>query len=370
VSGEIDAYRLSDKVLKEKYKPFFEGMQCVFHWFSPVFCIILVNTRSTRLSTDNVQGTAELAPEKYVIGIDGGGTKTTALLTSLDGTVVAEARGGAANMAVAGASQTADVIFALILQCCTYAGCTFDDLQNIVLGLAGMGRKGERAELSNALFDLATKRGSPLRNIRIETDAEIALEAAFAGGPGIVVIAGTGAVAVYRAENGEQIRAGGWGRILGDEGSGYALGRDGLNAVMRELDGRGDKTLLTKKALEHYGVTSVEELIQKVYYDAADVAGFSRRVLEAITERDHVANRIAVDNVNELVNLAAVLVKKQPPKRKLPVALMGSLLETENPYAKMVRERIPAALPQLLIMRPKFPAAYGAVILALDAFRS
>jgi hypothetical protein len=57
VSGEIDAYRLFDKVLKEKYKPFFEGMQCVFHWFSPVFCIIFVIACGTRLSTDNVLGT-------------------------------------------------------------------------------------------------------------------------------------------------------------------------------------------------------------------------------------------------------------------------------------------------------------------------
>jgi glucosamine kinase len=307
--------------------------------------------------------------KQYVIGIDGGGTKTQALLVGMDGAVVAECTGGPAQLQVMGPAQTARVLLDLIKECCSKVECPPQSLQRTVLGIAGAGRASDRTELSGALLSLGTKKKFPITNITIETDARIALEAAFAGGPGIVVIAGTGSIALYRTEDGKLLRAGGWGNVLGDEGGGYAIARDALSAVMRQYDGRGEKTLLTPKALEFFGVSSPEELITRVYHNNADVAAFTPKVFEAVNERDRIAHLVSVKNANELVEIVRVLMMQVRPRMKLPVALMGGLLESDHVYSKMVREKVAHSLPQVVVQKPKFPPAFGAAIIGLNAFR-
>jgi N-acetylglucosamine kinase-like BadF-type ATPase len=306
---------------------------------------------------------------RFVIGVDGGGTKTDALIVGLDGTIVAECHGGPTQLQIVGIERAAEILFGLISDCCAKANCTPEALQNIVLGIAGAGRGMDRAELVNAILANGIKKKFMLKNILVETDARIALEAALAGKPGIVVIGGTGSIALYRTEAGAILRSGGWGKILGDEGGGFAIARDALNAVMRQHDGRLDKTVLTAKALKHFGVASPDELIPKIYHDHAELAAFAPAVLEAEVERDRIAHSILVKNANEIVELVRVLTMQSRPKTKLPVVPMGRLLETENVYAKMVREKLAHSLPQILIQKPKFPAAFGAAILGLNAFR-
>jgi len=307
--------------------------------------------------------------KRFVIGVDGGGTKSHAILVALDGTVIAESRGGPTNLQTAGIQAAVKTIFELISDCCKQASCPSDALESIVLGLAGAGRVLDRTELHNTLSDLSLKKKFPLKNIIVETDARIALEAAFAASPGVVLIAGTGSIALYRTEDGKILRAGGWGSILGDEGSGFAISRDALNAVMRQYDGRGEKTILTKKALSHFNVTSVEDVISKIYHDREDVSAFCPKVLEAVMERDHIAHNILVKNAGELVELVRVLTMQVRPKKKLPVCMMGGLLESENEYSKLVKEKIVRSLPHVVVQKPKFPAPYGAAILGLNAFR-
>lgn len=307
--------------------------------------------------------------KRYVIGVDGGGSKTHALIVGMDGSVIAECFGGPTNLGAVGITPAAQILFDLIHECCEKATCAPTSLQNIILGIAGAGRAQARMELSDKLISLGNKRKFPLQHLSIETDARIALEAAFAGGPGLVVISGTGSVALYRTEDGKILRAGGWGSILGDEGSGFAIGRDGLNAVLRQHDGRGEKTLLTRKALDHFAISGVEELITKVYQEKSDVAAFAPKVLEASFERDRIAHLILVKNSTDLADHVRVLTMQVRPKHKLPVSLMGGLLENENGYQKMVKEKIIGSLPHVVVQKPKFPAAFGAAILGLNAFR-
>ena len=212
--------------------------------------------------------------KRYVVGVDGGGTKTHAILVGLDGTVLAESFGGPSNLQKVGLEKAADALFSAILECCKNVKCAPEDVQSIVLGVSGAGRPADKAVLVEKLHALGVRRKFPVNNIVVETDARIALEAAFAGGPGIVLIGGTGSIALYRTEDGKLLRAGGWGNIIGDEGSGYAIARDALNAVMRQHDGRSEKTLLTKKALQHFSVEQVDHLITKIYHDHTDVASF------------------------------------------------------------------------------------------------
>jgi N-acetylglucosamine kinase-like BadF-type ATPase len=307
--------------------------------------------------------------KRYVVGVDGGGTRTRAILVGLDGAVLAEREGGATNLQRVSPEEAAKVIFHLIAGCCEKDRIVSESLQNIVLGVAGAGRPNDRSSLVEALSAFSVKHKFPLRNISVETDARIALEAAFAGGPGIVLIGGTGSIALYRTEDGKILRSGGWGRILGDEGSGYAVARDALNAVMRQYDGRAEKTLLTAKALEFFNVPSPEELIIRIHFDKMEISGFAPQVLLAATERDRTAHTILIENAKEMADLVRHLVMKVMPKRKLPVSLMGGLLEDDNPYSKLVKEKIASALPQVVILKPKFPASFGAAIIGLNAFR-
>jgi N-acetylglucosamine kinase-like BadF-type ATPase len=183
------------------------------------------------------------------------------------------------------------------------------------------------------------------------------------------VISGTGSIAWGKTRDGRIARAGGWGHLIGDEGSGYAIGRDALNAVFRHVDGRGEKTVLTQKALAHFGAASTDELLSKIYYDHADLASFAPKVFEAVAERDRQSHLLLIKNAGELSDQVRVLIMQARPKKKLPVALMGGLLASDNVYAKMVRDKILSSLPQVVVQRPKFPAAFGAAILGLNAFK-
>lgn len=307
--------------------------------------------------------------KQYVIGIDGGGSKTHAVIVGMDGTVLAEGHGGPTNLMTVGVKAAVPIFFELIKTCADAIKAETSTLASVVIGVAGAGRAVERTDLLNALLLHCQKKKLPLKQVRIETDARIALEAAFAGGPGIVVVAGTGSIALYRTEDDKIIRAGGWGKLIGDEGSGYVISRDALNAVMRQADGRGEKTLLTQKAFEHFGVTTAEEIVAKILYERADIASFAPKVFEAVVERDRTAHLLIIKNANDLSDHVRVLVMKASPKKMLSVALMGGVLESENVYSKMVREKINHSLPQVVVQRPKFPAAFGAAILGLNAFR-
>jgi N-acetylglucosamine kinase-like BadF-type ATPase len=100
-----------------------------------------------------------------------------------------------------------------------------------------------------------------------------------------------------------------------------------------------------------------------------EISGFAPQVLLAATERDRTAHTILIENAKEMADLVRHLVMKVMPKRKLPVSLMGGLLEDDNPYSKLVKEKIASALPQVVILKPKFPASFGAAIIGLNAFR-
>ncbi|HLB00628.1 MAG TPA: BadF/BadG/BcrA/BcrD ATPase family protein [Bacteroidota bacterium] len=307
--------------------------------------------------------------KRVVVGVDGGGTRTRALLVSFDGTVLAEAAGGASNVQKKGVDGSADVIFEVIRKCMEKAGSPHQAIAHVVIGAAGAGRPSTRSELTAAISSLAQKNKSPFIQVTVETDARIALEAAFPGKPVIVLIAGTGSIALYRADDGQIHRAGGWGNLIGDEGSGYAIARDGCSAVMKEYDGRSEKTLLSAKAREYFDLTDLEDLIQKLYAEKTDLASFAEKVLEASVERDRTARQILIHNAAELVETVRILTLAHPPKNKLPVCLMGGLLDHDNDYSKLVREKLSATLPQIIIQKPKFPAAFGAAILGLNAFR-
>src|SRR5204863_550463 len=193
----------------------------------------------------------------HVLGIDAGGTKTVCLLADERGDVVAESRGPGANLHAAGEETVERVLQQVV-------GGALDGRpvvpEAICLGIAGVDRRHEADRIAAIMRRIGHR-----SRVLVVNDALIALAAGAGDDPGIVIISGTGSIVYGRNDRVEAARAGGWGHMIGDEGSGYWIGREALAAVMRAADGRGPSTALTAEILRHFGVADVSHLPRIVY---------------------------------------------------------------------------------------------------------
>ncbi|HUR92211.1 MAG TPA: BadF/BadG/BcrA/BcrD ATPase family protein, partial [Gemmatimonadaceae bacterium] len=195
---------------------------------------------------------------RLVCGVDGGGSKTHAIIARADdGSVVAEAEGSGSAVRPGHASESARVIASTVAAALEKVEAGDKSLSLLLVGVAGVGRKDERENLAAALEDLDVA-----DEVVIETDAEIALEDAFDGGAGIILIAGTGSIAHGRGPAGQRSRCGGWGPRVGDEGSGAWIGRRALGIVAAAHDGREPATTLTGAILTATQLNEPDDLIR------------------------------------------------------------------------------------------------------------
>lgn len=312
-----------------------------------------------------------MAKRQFVAGMDGGATKTAAMLSDLAGLVLAEAIGGPSNPQVVGAEKSAAVIVELLENLCVEAKCGTNEILFTVAGLAGAGREGDKERVRSAVVAEAKKRRVPIGQVGIESDGRISLEGAFKGRPGIILIAGTGSFSLAKDHKGEIHRAGGWGRIVGDEGSGYVIGRDGLNAVAKHLDGRGKATVLTKLVDERLGLSNQEKIINGVYRENFDVARVAPLVIEAAEGKDTECARILNKATFELFEHVRTLVNKieasSRARSKISLSFIGSLISNDNIYQKILTHKITFSLPQVNVIAPEAPPAYGAVLLSIHS---
>jgi N-acetylglucosamine kinase-like BadF-type ATPase len=315
-----------------------------------------------------------MAKKQFVIGIDGGGTKTAAMLADLKGNVLVEQTGGPSNFQIIGVEKAAEVLFDLIERCCAEIGCSVDEVRSIAAGLTGAGREADQERMRIGLVEYAHRGRETLREVIIESDARVALEGAFRGNVGIILISGTGSIAFGKDQAGNVHRAGGWGRILGDEGSGYSIGRDALNAISKDLDGRGKPTLLTKLVAKQFGLSDQEKIISAIYRDNFDVALLAPLVIEAATSHDVEASRILNKATFELAEHVRALLNKiekvSRVRQKIPLAFIGSVISSDNVFSNILRNKIVFSLPQISIVKPQALPAYGAVLLALRSLRN
>lgn len=314
-----------------------------------------------------------MANQEFVIGIDGGGTKTAAILADLQGNVIVEETAGASNFQVMGVEKAADVLFNLIRKCCKEADCSVADVQCVVAGLTGAGRDSDKKQIGDELVALAKESRVTLNNVVIESDARIALEGAFRGEAGIILIAGTGSIAFAKDQSGTIYRTGGWGRILGDEGGGYSIGRDGLNAVTRHLDGRGKETILTKLVAKEFGLSSQERIITAVYREQFDIASLAPLVIEAAQKGDaecaRILNKATFELSEHVRGLITKIEKSSRVVRKIPLAFIGSVIASDTVFTKILANKITFSLPQITIVKPKTSPVLGAVLMAVQALK-
>jgi N-acetylglucosamine kinase-like BadF-type ATPase len=297
----------------------------------------------------------------HVLGIDVGGTKTVCLLSNEDGTVLAEARDAGANLQGVGELALEKVLHRVMEAALSGQRVT---PSAICLGIAGVDRAEDQAVVQGIMDRIGYK-----ATILIVNDALVALQAGIGDAPGIVIVSGTGSIAYGRNARGEAARAGGWGYVLGDEGSGYWIGRLALRAVVRSADGRGRETSLTPRLLGHFDLTGARELIHKVYHQElapSAIGALARYVQEARDDGDLVAASILDLAAEELVTAAAAVMRRLEMEREsFSFVLAGGMFHALPWLCNQVKNLLPSLAPQSRTIRLEQEPALGAVQLAV-----
>ncbi|WNQ10769.1 BadF/BadG/BcrA/BcrD ATPase family protein [Paenibacillus aurantius] len=248
-----------------------------------------------------------MKPARYLLGIDGGGSRSEAVLQSLDAGEAVVLRGGPLNAHTDGEAKARGHLLALLEQAEERLA-----ERGGVLAAAAVAAACNTGPDKDAHWSVETARERfPDARIAGMEDTEAALEGAFAGGPGILVIAGTGSAAAARTEEGRLLSCGGWGPWFGDEGSGYWLGCEALRAAARAADGRGERTRLEELLAERLGLPSfaMEEAVRRLYgsWGRKEIASLTRQVAEAAAQGDAAALALLEQAAEHLAELAQAL---------------------------------------------------------------
>ncbi len=239
------------------------------------------------------------------VGMDGGGTKTALLARTAPDAPLLERTGPGVNPQRFGVEEACVRLSALLRE--VRDALAPDAPMRVFAGLSGAGRADDQARISATVTaDL----GGDVR-VHITHDADIALDAAFPDASGAIVIAGTGSVILARTRDGVRCRVGGWGYLLGDEGSGTALGLEALRAVCRALDG-GPATRLVQLAADRHELGTRSALIEQVYHTRWPYQHGAAMVLDAAHEGDAVARAIVAQQTDALARQLGYLPRAYP----------------------------------------------------------
>ena len=285
--------------------------------------------------------------DRLIIGVDGGGTKTDAVLASVgpDGRfdILGRGRSGASNMRLAGRDEALSSLGEAI-GAATEGVLTGGRKADIaVLGLAG----SEFPDIQSQIRQWAED-GGLCHRVEILNDAEPVLAAGTPDRWGVALVVGTGSVAIGQLPDGKRITKGGWGHWYGDHGSGYDLGASALGAVSEAEDGMGAETELSARMLEHFQLHNPRMIIQKLYASGnvrARIAATAPVVIAAAEAGDIVAHRIVERCAGDLVWLVTAVTCDLEIEQPYPLALSGGVICRHPSYRARLESRLHAVNP-------------------------
>ncbi len=291
----------------------------------------------------------------YFLGIDGGGTKTTCLVTDENLNEIYRTAGSSINFYSEGLENARANMKSMLLDILKNTGVSrFDGVCVGSSALFGRADEKTKADFCDGVFDCS--------NIIMDSDLFIALKATEKENSA-VIIAGTGSMAAGKNARGEIITRGGYGYILGDEGSGYRIALDGIREAVRSLDKTGEETLLGEMLLDFADVTAKEELVDKFYSPEKDrkaLAAFAQKVSLAAEKGDKKAAEILCNQAEELFLTAKALLSEMPEKPY--VFLYGGVFQHSeifrNHFARLMSEKVSRC--ELMTKEPVFGACIAA----------
>jgi len=288
-----------------------------------------------------------------------------AFLADADGRIIADGLAGGANLQTEGELQVEKVLHDVIEQVTRGRNLT---PAAVCLGMAGVDREADGRTIRDIMRRLGYR-----SNTLIVNDALIALVAGAGASPGLVVISGTGSIAFGVSHRGLAARAGGWGPTLGDEGSGYWIGRRALEAVTRDADGRGPRTELTQLVLDHFQLPRPQSLVSEIYHQPQGrraIAALAPVVDGARADGDLVAAEIMIEAADELASAAASVISRLEMRgEQFPILLAGGILKRSEWLAAEVARRMAEVAPRSEVRLLTHEPALGAVRLALAEAR-
>jgi len=303
----------------------------------------------------NGQKEAACVLQKVLIGIDGGGTHSTAVAACPDGRIAAVAEGGGANFHNIGVEAVRQHLEEMVGALCRQCGC---EAEEVCVGMSALDTTADEA--TRALFATGAIR---LEQLDLQSDAYIALMGFTQGQPGVIVICGTGSMLLMLDAQGRQTAAGGWGYLLGDAGSGYTLAREGLLAAIDASEGTGPDTPLLGDALAFFGAEQPRGLIDRIYAPETTpdkLAGFARWVLARAQDGDAVAYGILDRNMARLARSAAQLISTAPEAGR--IGLYGGIFAHSDQARTLFTRHMAALAPEAVICQLEYPPELGALI--------
>ncbi|GGE22617.1 N-acetylglucosamine kinase [Aureimonas endophytica] len=309
------------------------------------------------------------APGAAFLGVDGGGTKTAFCLIDGAGTVLAEAETGTSAFLSVGFAEVERVLAAGIAEICGKAGFSRDEIARAFFGLPAYG------EVPDAILRLDALAARALGHGRLSCDNDMV--AGWAGSlglaDGINVIGGTGSM-TYGERRGRGLRCGGWGEIVGDEGSGFWIGREALRLFSRMSDGRLSRTPLYDRLRSHLGLRADLELVDIVHNrwqgGRTAIAALARLVGQAAAEGDETAEGLFRDAASELALLVATTRAGLgfAADERVPVSWSGGLFSAGSPLPALFAARLEADPRPYRLVAPLHSPAFGAALNARRAF--
>jgi glucosamine kinase len=295
---------------------------------------------------------------RIIVGVDGGGSRTRAMVADERGTSIGSAEGGPSAVRPGEVERSAAIIAAVVGDALAAAGAS--QVPSVLcVGVAGVGRDAERADLHRALTARALA-----DDVVVQTDATVALDDAFGDGAGVLLVAGTGSIAYGRGQTGVLARVGGWGPVCGDEGGGAWIGRRALSVVTAAADGREPETALVGVIVTAAEVRAPDDLIAwAAHATPADLASLAPAVLRCADSGDRRAMAIVSFATEELVLHVVTLARRLfvDERAAVPVAFAGGLLRRGSPLRARVEHRLKSAVPGALVDPRDVDPVRGAV---------
>jgi N-acetylglucosamine kinase-like BadF-type ATPase len=300
--------------------------------------------------------------ELFYLGVDGGQSHTEAIVADARGIILGRGQGGPSNHAEqpGGRERLRRAIVDSVGAALRAAGArSIADTEFAAAHCAMTGGADFKEEIIGSILN-ATR-------LEVGHDSPAALAGATAGGPGIVVIAGTGSVAYGESSGGKRLRVGGWGYLFGDEGGGFWVALQGIKRAMLGYDGFAEQTILGSLALEHFSSADLQSLSMAVYRDDITrdrLATFAAIVHQAAQQGDNVARNIFEEGGKFLATIAETISRRlQLEPDELQVACVGGVFRGEL-MREAFRHSLGDQLPGANIIPPRFDPAIGALLLA------
>ncbi len=301
------------------------------------------------------------------LGVDGGGTKTHAVLINNKKEIVCEGLSGPSNPLRVGVEDAVSNIKKSVINACDKAFVNPTDIVSATLGLAGVRRADIRERVRQSFIDSLR-----IKNVEVLTDAEIALFGITLGKAGLVIISGTGSICLGKDEKGNSAVAGGWGPIAGDEGGGISIAKQALRAIAKASDGRGKPTILSYVGAEYFRASTPDDLIVAIYSPQMDnkiIAGFAKYVVETANKGDEIAIEILSVAGYELGLAALAVIKKlNISQAKIPIGTVGSIFKAGEILTNPLLDTIHSYAPKAFLQKPKLNPANAAAIMAFENF--